>query len=106
MRREESKPSIMEKIFGWLTRKPEVKPEPPKVRPRDPQQRRAQAFIFSRRLNPAEALYRAGARKFLVWNSPNIALTPAVRAVAAVNPGVPVLAGATQLSLARCSINF
>ena len=40
MRREEPKPSIMEKIFGWLTRKPEAKPEPPKVRPREPQQRR------------------------------------------------------------------
>ena len=39
-RREEPGPSIMEKIFGWLTRKPEAKPEPPKVRPRDPQQRR------------------------------------------------------------------
>lgn len=46
-----------------------------------------------------QILYRAGARKFLVWNSPNIALTPAVRAVAAVNPGVPVLAAAEQLSL-------
>ena len=41
MRREEPKPSIMEKIFGWLTRKPvEAKPEPPKMRPRDAQQRR------------------------------------------------------------------
>jgi len=40
MRREEPKPSILEKIFGWLTRKPETKPEPPKVRPREPQQRR------------------------------------------------------------------
>jgi phospholipase/lecithinase/hemolysin len=47
-----------------------------------------------------QVLYGAGARKFLVWNSPNIALTPAVRAVAAVNPGVPVLAAAEQLSLA------
>jgi phospholipase/lecithinase/hemolysin len=45
-------------------------------------------------------LYGAGARKFLVWNSPNIAVTPAVRAVAAANPGVPVLAAATQLRLA------
>ena len=45
-------------------------------------------------------LYGAGARKFLVWNSPNIAVTPAVRAVAAVSPGVPVLAAAQQLSLA------
>ena len=40
MRREEPRPSILEKIFGWLTRKPEAKHEPPKVRPRDPQQRR------------------------------------------------------------------
>ncbi len=40
MRKEEPKPSILEKIFGWLTRKPEAKPQPPKVRPRDPQQRR------------------------------------------------------------------
>jgi ribonuclease E len=40
MRKEEPKPSILDKIFGWLTRKPEAKPEPPKVRPRDPQQRR------------------------------------------------------------------
>ncbi len=38
--REERKPSILAKIFGWLTRKPEPKREPPKVRPRDPQQRR------------------------------------------------------------------
>src|SRR6185436_5862681 len=40
MRKEAPKPSILEKIFGWLTRKPEAVPEPPKVRPRDPQQRR------------------------------------------------------------------
>jgi len=40
MRKEEPKPSILDKIFGWLTRKPEVKLEPPKIRPRDPQQRR------------------------------------------------------------------
>lgn len=33
-------PSILEKIFGWLTRKPEVKPEAPKARPRDQQTRR------------------------------------------------------------------
>ena len=32
-------PSILEKIFGWLTRKPEVKPEAPKARPRDQQSR-------------------------------------------------------------------
>jgi ribonuclease E len=40
MHKEEPKPSILDKIFGWLTRKPEVKLEPPKIRPRDPQQRR------------------------------------------------------------------
>ena len=38
--REELKPSILEKIFGWLTRKPEPKTEPVKARPRDPQRRR------------------------------------------------------------------
>lgn len=43
-------------------------------------------------------LYGTGARKFLVWNSPNIAVTPAVRAVAAVTPGVDVLGAATALS--------
>jgi phospholipase/lecithinase/hemolysin len=43
--------------------------------------------------------YGTGARKFLVWNSPNIAVTPAVRAVAAVTPGVDVLGAATALSL-------
>jgi phospholipase/lecithinase/hemolysin len=45
-----------------------------------------------------QILYGAGARKFLVWNSPNIAVTPAVRAVAAVTPGVDVLGAATALS--------
>ena len=47
-----------------------------------------------------QVLHAAGARKFLVWNAPNIALTPAVRAVAAASPGIPVLAAAEQLSLA------
>jgi ribonuclease E len=28
-------PSILHKIFGWLTRKPEQKPEPPRTRPRE-----------------------------------------------------------------------
>jgi phospholipase/lecithinase/hemolysin len=46
-----------------------------------------------------QILYGAGARKFLVWNSPNIAVTPAVGAVAAVTPGVDVLGAATALSL-------
>ena len=45
-----------------------------------------------------QTLYGAGARKFLVWNSPNIAVTPAVRAVAGVTPGVDVLGAATALS--------
>jgi ribonuclease E len=40
MRKEEPNPSILDKIFGWLTRKPEARPEPPKARTRDPQQRR------------------------------------------------------------------
>ncbi len=38
--REETKPSILEKIFGWLTPKPEPKPEPVKARPHDSQRRR------------------------------------------------------------------
>ena len=29
------KPSILQKIFGWLTRKPEEKPEPVKTKPRE-----------------------------------------------------------------------
>jgi len=41
--REEVKPSIFEKIFGWLTRKPEPEPEPVKVRPREPQRSRDSA---------------------------------------------------------------
>jgi ribonuclease E len=32
---EPPKPSILQKIFGWLTRKPEEKPEPVKTRPRE-----------------------------------------------------------------------
>jgi len=47
-----------------------------------------------------QILYGAGARKFLVWNVPNIALTPAVRAAAAASPAPAlVLGGAQQLSL-------
>ncbi len=38
--REEAKPSILEKIVGWLTRKSEPKPEPVKARPRDPRRGR------------------------------------------------------------------
>ena len=37
-------------------------------------------------------LYRAGARKFLVWNAPNLGLTPAIRALDAVSPGAIFLA--------------
>jgi phospholipase/lecithinase/hemolysin len=47
-----------------------------------------------------QMLYGAGARKFLVWNSPNIAVTPAVRAAAAATPfPEAVLDGAFKLSL-------
>lgn len=42
------------------------------------------------------ALYGAGARKFLVWNAPNLGLTPAIRMLDAVSPGAAFLAG--QLS--------
>lgn len=42
-----------------------------------------------------EALYEAGGRKFLVWNTPNLGLTPAVRALDPFTPppGAVVLAG-------------
>jgi phospholipase/lecithinase/hemolysin len=42
-------------------------------------------------------LYAAGARKFLIWNSPNLAVTPAVRALDTVSPGAA--AGAQLLSV-------
>lgn len=42
------------------------------------------------------ALHRAGARKFLVWNAPNLGLTPAIRGLDAARPGAAFLAG--QLS--------
>jgi ribonuclease E len=38
--REQPGPSILEKIFGWLTRKPQPSPEPVKARPREPQRHR------------------------------------------------------------------
>jgi outer membrane lipase/esterase len=38
------------------------------------------------------ALHAAGARRFLVWNSPNIALTPAVAALDTLVPGSAALA--------------
>jgi ribonuclease E len=41
--REEPRPSILEKIFGWLTRKPQPSPEPVKARPRAPQRHRESA---------------------------------------------------------------
>jgi phospholipase/lecithinase/hemolysin len=44
------------------------------------------------------ALYASGARKFLVWNSPNIALTPAVRILDALVP-IDVTSLATGLTL-------
>ena len=37
-------------------------------------------------------LYRRGARKFLVWNAPNLGLTPAIRALDAASPGAAFLA--------------
>ena len=42
------------------------------------------------------ALYGAGARKFLVWNAPNLGLTPAIRGLDTVSPGAAFLAA--QLS--------
>ncbi len=39
-----------------------------------------------------EALYTAGARQFLVGNSPNLALTPAIRKLDLLNPGAADLA--------------
>jgi outer membrane lipase/esterase len=43
-------------------------------------------------------LYAAGARKFLVWNVPNVALTPAIRALDAMSPGAAALASFLTLS--------
>jgi phospholipase/lecithinase/hemolysin len=43
-------------------------------------------------------LHGAGARHFLVWSAPNPALTPAVRRLASVNPGVAQLAAALTQS--------
>jgi outer membrane lipase/esterase len=36
-----------------------------------------------------QRLYGAGARKFLVWNAPNLALTPAIRALGTLDPRIP-----------------
>ncbi|MDH3321045.1 MAG: SGNH/GDSL hydrolase family protein, partial [Betaproteobacteria bacterium] len=44
------------------------------------------------------ALYAAGARKFLVWNAPDLGLTPAIRAFDLLVPGaVGAATGASQL---------
>ncbi len=43
-------------------------------------------------------LYAAGARRFFVWNVPNVALTPAIRALDAVSPGAAALAAALTQS--------
>jgi len=40
------------------------------------------------------SLYTAGARRFLVWNVPNVGLTPAVRSLDAIFPGASASAGA------------
>ena len=45
-----------------------------------------------------QTLYAAGAREFLVWIPPNVALTPALQSLARVNPAVTQLA--TGLTLA------
>ena len=42
--------------------------------------------------NNIVALYGTGARKFLVLNVPNIGITPAVRALGALDPSIPVIA--------------
>ena len=39
-----------------------------------------------------ELLYQAGARKFLVWNAPNLGLTPAIQRFNVFSPGVADLA--------------
>jgi phospholipase/lecithinase/hemolysin len=44
-----------------------------------------------------QILYGAGARKFLVWNAPNLALTPAIRTLGILDPRIPVFA--EQLTL-------
>lgn len=46
-----------------------------------------------------QVLYGAGAKRFLVWNVPNLATTPAVRMLAASAPHLPVLASAYGASV-------
>ncbi|MEK6698423.1 MAG: SGNH/GDSL hydrolase family protein [Nitrospirota bacterium] len=43
--------------------------------------------------NNIGALYAAGARKFLVWNAPDIRLTPAIRILETITPGAGQAAG-------------
>lgn len=43
--------------------------------------------------NNMALLYANGARKFLVWNAPNVGLTPAIRGLDRVCPGVAYYAG-------------
>ncbi len=43
--------------------------------------------------NNISLLYVKGARKFLVWNAPNLGLTPAIRALDSFYPGVAYYAG-------------
>ena len=45
-----------------------------------------------------ERLYAAGARQFLIWSAPNLALTPAIRYLNSVAPGTAQLA--TGLTMA------
>ncbi len=45
-----------------------------------------------------QSLYAAGARSFLVWNVPDIGLTPALRALDAQAPGAAALATAITMS--------
>ena len=60
------------------------------------------AVILQRALGAIAAniarLHGAGARHFLVWSAPNLTLTPAVRRLASVNPGVAQLASALTQS--------
>src|SRR4051812_15914730 len=60
--REIAQPSILEKIFGWLTRKPEAVPEPVKPRQRDPRRNRDAEPRRDHRHNRQEARGEAGKR--------------------------------------------
>ncbi len=39
-----------------------------------------------------QVLYGAGARRFLIWNAPNVALTPAIRVLDGLSPGAAAFA--------------